>query len=133
MKKEKILLIGMCILLLISGCNVENNELIEEKTTIMTIKGSGSMEPFLNKTVYPNIEIEVKDINLTQELIPGRIYIYDKGNNTTPVIHTLEIIGKDWKNETKYIFKGLNNKGFDFPITRDMITKELIAVYFFGK
>jgi len=90
------------------------------------VAGSGSMQPLINKNVYPALKTQNYILNKSDKLVVGRMYVYV--TNTTHVIHRL--VGR--LNTTcgeYFIFMGDNNNIIDERlITRNMIKEEVIAI-----
>lgn len=101
--------------------NDTNITYISDKPNAITTKtkGSNSMLP----VIYPDTELMLREVNVSERLICGHIYIYRKPENYT-VVHRFIY---EAFNGSIY-FKGDNNNVFDAPINRSQIEYEVIGI-----
>ncbi len=94
-----------------------------------SIYGSGSMSPLIDKDVYPNMTYAYREVNLSEDLVIGKLYTYSKENQTRDVLHALYDI--QWINgEEILFFKGYANQRFDKPVRRPQIVQEVTAIFY---
>ena len=104
---------------------------IKEKTIKGTVAGTGSMRPFVDKNIYPNITVSRRELSPYEHLKVNAAYVYNRteGNESDLIFHRL-IAVCPVSNETKYVFLGDNNPYADALVTRDQIIQEVIGVEF---
>lgn len=109
-----------CFIVLI-GAKSNQPTYFLDKTTAVVV--SGSMVPTLNVDDHVLIE----RVDSSDDLIIGEIYIYKKGDMY--IIHRLvREYYDETLNEVLYIFKGDNNRDYDYPVPRRYVVARAIRL-----